>query len=224
MRTFGIIMLCILAVIGSGLAWCNFAYPTYTYRYRMTVEVNVDGVVHSGSSVVEIKLQTQPNLLSNPPIVPHVHGQAVFIDLGGGRNVFAMLASGPDGTNLDYPYQIIPRVFKDTFEFPYFAKLHGRREIPDQFMPTLVTFGDLNDAATARVVNSNEFGTVFGPDVRLNGAWIEVTEEPVTSGIENRLPWWNGPFPWLKPMGGGAYIDTRRNGFRWQKEMFNQNR
>ena len=50
MRTFGIIVLCIVAVIGSGVAWCKISYPTYTYRYRMTVEVTVNGVTVSSDS------------------------------------------------------------------------------------------------------------------------------------------------------------------------------
>ena len=81
MRTFGIIVLCVVLVIGGGVAWCKLAYPTYTYRYRMTVEVMVDGAIRSGSSVIEVQIHTQPNLLANPTIVPKVRGEAVLVDL-----------------------------------------------------------------------------------------------------------------------------------------------
>ncbi len=92
MRRSGTIALVVALLIGGGFAWCKLTYPKYTYRYRMTVEVMVDGVVRSGSSVIEIRIQTQPNLLSNSTIVPHVRGEATYVDLGGGRNVIALLA------------------------------------------------------------------------------------------------------------------------------------
>jgi hypothetical protein len=218
MRKLGIIMLCILAVIGSGIAWCNFAYPSYSYRYRMTVEVMVDGVLHSASSVVEIKLQTQPQFGSALPIVPGTRGEATFVDLGGARNVVALLASGSDGDNVDYPIQIVPRLFNIHGNLPKLESLRGRRDIPEQYLPTLATF-DLRDTTIARVVSPGEFENVFGPNVRFKRAWIEMTTEPVTLGIDEKFVWWNGPFPWLKPMSNGIYLDTRKIGFRWQKEM-----
>jgi hypothetical protein len=191
MRTFGIIMLCILAVIGSGVAWCNFTYPTYTYRYRMTVEVDVDGVVHSGSSVIEIEIQTQPNVLANSTTVSQVHGEAIFVDLGRGHNVIALLASGPNGSNVDYPDQIVPRLFNvsyDKRDLPTLGNLHGRQEIPEQYLPTFVMFGDLSNPKTARVLKPDELPQVFGPGVRFKRAWIEMTDERVTRAIEQQMP------------------------------------
>ena len=47
-----------------------------------------------------------------------------------------------------------------------------------------------------------------------------ITGEPVTASIQSKLPWWNGPFPWQKPMGNGVYIDTRTDPFKINKEDF----
>jgi hypothetical protein len=189
----------------------------------MTVEVIVDGVVHSASSVIEVEIQTQSTFLQTPSFIPHVRGEAVFVDLGGGRNVIALLVSGPDGRNVSYPSEIVPRlfhVFYNDRDLPKLASLRGRRKIPESDLPTFVTFADLGDPKTARVVKPAEFSQVFGSGVRFSQTWIEMTDEPVTYNIEGKMPWWNGPLPWLKPLGGGAYVDTRRDGFRWQKEMF----
>ena len=50
--------------------------------------------VHSGSSVIEVRIVTQPHLV--PALyAPHVRGEAVFVGLGEGRNVIALLAAGP---------------------------------------------------------------------------------------------------------------------------------
>ena len=191
MRTLGIILLCILAVIGGGVAWCKISYPAYTYRYRMTVEVTVNGVVHSGSSVVEVTVQKQPEVGDAPAQVSHVRGEAVFVDLGDGRNVIALLASGPNGSDVDYPYGLVPRLFRtsyDEHDLPKLAGLRGRRDIPENKLPTFVTFADLNDPKSVRVVKSDEFSQVFGPNVRLSDARIEMTNEPVTRGIEQKMP------------------------------------
>jgi hypothetical protein len=193
MRTFGIIMLCILAVIGGGVAWCNFAYPTYIYRYRMTVEVNVDGVVHSGSSVIEVHFSKQPRVLPEVlPVIAKTTGEAVFVDLGGGRNVIALLASGPNASNYNFPDQIVPRLFDINIlndgELQKVTSLRGRREIPEQYLPTFVTLSDLSAPRSVRVVKPDEFSQVLGPGVRFKGASIEMTDNEPTSAIGAKLP------------------------------------
>jgi len=78
-------------------------------------------------------------------------------------------------------------------------------------LPLLVTFTDLDDPKGARVVPPNNlpraFGP-FGPGVRLMRAWIEMTSDPLTRGIERKLPrlkdfkgYLGGPFDatWSRP-------------------------
>jgi hypothetical protein len=79
---------------------------------------------------------------------------------------------------------------------------------------------DLNDPSNARVVRPDEFEAVFGPGVRFKRVWIEMTDEPVTRGIEKKFPWWNaGPFLWERRVREGIYVDMRPPGFRWNKNM-----
>jgi hypothetical protein len=195
MRVLAIIALCIALLIGSGLAWCKFAYPSYTYRYRMTVEVDVGGVVHTGSNVIEVTAQKQPAFVWGvTPVLSTVKGDAVFVDLGEGRNVIALLASGPNGNDVDYPGRLINLVYGLSYEdrdLPKFPVLKGSRDLPPQLLPTFVTFADLNDPKTARVVSPDEFNRVFGIDVHLKRAWIEMTTDPVTKGIEKKMPMLN---------------------------------
>ena len=49
-----------LAVIVAGVVLFKLKYPTYAYRYRMTVTVAVNGQVHTGSSVIETRISKQP--------------------------------------------------------------------------------------------------------------------------------------------------------------------
>lgn len=225
MRIFGIIALGLALLIGGGIVWYKAKYPTYSYRYRMSVDVDVDGQIHSGSSVIEVKINKQEPIGSAPPQVSRVYGEAIFLELGRGRNVTALLAEGTRARNVDYPYNIVPTLFGLTYadiDLHKLVKLRGSRDVPASLMPTFVTFKDINDPASARVVDPAEFGKEFGPDVRLRDVKVEMTDDPISRGIEKHFPWWNGPFPWLKPMhpGSDTYIDTRPwNSFRWDKGM-----
>jgi hypothetical protein len=192
MRTLSTALLLIMLLIGGSIAGYKLAYPTYTYRYRMTVEVAADGKIHSGSGVIEVTVRKQPEFGQAPPQVSYVHGEAVFVDLGQERNVIALLAAGPRGEDVDYSYNIVPTLFSLTFDDQDLAKLstlRGGVEVPSDHLPTFVTFTDLNDPKTARIVRPNEFPQVFGPNVRFVGERIEMTSDPVTRTIEGTLPW-----------------------------------
>lgn len=206
----------ILAAVLVGLyALYKLIYPTYSYRYRMTVEVDVRGETKSGASVIEVRLSKQPKFLPEvPAVATTVLGDAVFVDLGEGRNVIAVLASGPNGSYVDYPQHVVPGHFKLSYadrDLVQFPQLQGRWDLASQ-LPTLVTFTDLNDPKTAQVIYDthivetrdersvirreprvavDRFAEAFGPGVRLRRIWIEMTSEPITRGIEQKLPWLN---------------------------------
>ena len=196
MRTFGIIMLCILAVIGGGVAWYKISYPTYTYRYRLSIAVDVDGQTKTASSVIEVRNVTQPKFGSAAPYVPHMVGDAVFLDLGVKGHVIATLSFGPDG-NVDYAGTLVPTLFNVGGNYPKWETLRGSRELSGKFIPTFVTFADLNDPKSARVIEPDSavspdgFAKVFGPGVQFKRAWIEMTTDPVTNGIEQKMPMLN---------------------------------
>jgi hypothetical protein len=207
MRTLGKIALTIVLVLLSAVACYKLAYPTYSYRYRMTVDVMVDGVVRSGASVIEVTIEKQPKVLDAPSQISRVRGEAVFVDLGMGRNVTALLAT-ERATNVDYPFYVISMVFGLTFDdrdLRKLADLKGRRDLPASFLPTFVTFSDLNDANTARIVSPSDFEKEFGIDVQFKRIWIEITESPVANGIDKKLLWLGKPLPWRANNG----FDTR---------------
>jgi hypothetical protein len=202
MRTMGIIAL----VIGCGLAWCKLAYPTYTYHYRMTVNVEADGNIHSDSSVIEVRLVKQVQfMLEVPRVETEISGEAVFVDLGQGRNVIELLTSGD---NVDYPKYLVAKHFNLSYSdenLAKFPKLDGRWELMGDELPTFLTFTDLNDPKTARVVRPDELETVFDPGVRFKRAFVEMVPagtwpfnvlgwpralagEPVTRGIAKQIP------------------------------------
>ncbi|NOJ42643.1 hypothetical protein [Bradyrhizobium australiense] len=113
------------------------------------------------------------------------------------------------------------------------SHLSGKRELPLDSLPMLVRFRDPSDLRSAERVGPLNIGERFGADAKLLRATLEivpagiwplnsygVTGEPITTGIERKLAWWNGPFPWLKPTGHGVSIDTRTDAFKLNKEDF----
>lgn len=194
MRTLGIVALCVVLLIGGGVIWYMLAYPTYTYRYRLSIAVDVDGETKTASSVIEVRAVTRPMSVIFSPVQNYVYGDAVFLDMGAKGNVVALLACGPDGTE-SCVETLVPEEFgiAGVKNLPRLETLRGSRELNGKFMPTLITFADLNDPKSARVVRPYQFEQVFGPDVRLKRVWIEVTRDPVSRGIEKKLLWWGQP-------------------------------
>ena len=103
MKTFGWI---IAAPVLMLLAWFGSAFvyetaQTYVHRFRLTIEVDTPSGLKSGSSVLEsawgLKADWIPQ--TGGAVGNLRRGEAVFVDLGGGRNVIAILGLGPTGTD-----------------------------------------------------------------------------------------------------------------------------
>jgi hypothetical protein len=182
----------LVALIGGLVGWYGQAYPTYTYRFRMTVEVDVGGEIRSGSSIIEVRNSKQPQFLPEVgPVAAAARGDAVYVDLGQGRNVVATLTFGATGERPRFE-TLVPKVFRiamDDAGLKRLGELRGSRELTGEDIPTLVSFADPNDPNSVRVVGVNEFDQVFGPGVQFKRVYIEMTTDPLTRGIERRLPW-----------------------------------
>jgi hypothetical protein len=153
--------------------------------------VETPGGIKSGSSVIDVRIQKQPEFGSSPPIVTYVKGEAVFVDLGDGRNLIALLASGPNAENTDYPKSVVPTHFRLSYEdhdLVKYPSLQGRWDVPERYLPTFVTFEDLYDPKTTRVVPPHALEEVFGAGVRLRRVWVEMTGDLITRRIEKEMP------------------------------------
>jgi hypothetical protein len=185
MRTLAIIA----AVLGGLLVWFWVSYPSYNYGFRLVIEVDTPSGVKSGSSVLNVTWRSQVPI-GPRGAVTQIKGEAVFIDLGGGRNVIALLGFGPSGNE-----DRIGRLAFDAFrragrpmDIPTLAKTQGSAPLTGDLIPTFVTFAGLNDPKTARVVRPDEFEQAFGAGVRFRSARIEMTSASATREIEKKIP------------------------------------
>jgi hypothetical protein len=216
MDVLGILVACVLLV---GTA-ASQAPQTYSYRYRLTVSIAIDGQLHTGSSVIEVNWRPRPDFGNGPGYLPSIRGQAVFVDLGARGAIVAALqvaAARPDLTNGPWNAEwIAPRAFhmSVTPELPD-LRMEGRRQLARDNMPQLIWFSDPNDPTTARKVLPDDVRTLIDP----NGGFeadIEITGDPIMIDIDKKLPWFNtlsgGP-----PNFGVIYLPS---GLALGREMF----
>ncbi|MDJ0978567.1 MAG: hypothetical protein QNI87_08520, partial [Erythrobacter sp.] len=179
--------------------------PTPDYRYRLRVEVETPEGLKTGSSViaVEQRLGRSGSSPLNRAIRYRVRGEAVAVDLPGGQTLFALLRSENDVQWSARVMQMLaPDIDGEEWEdvFDNVLLLEGPVEVPRRWTedglmkgqsayPMLVTFGDEADPTSVERVDPDDLSASFGEGVELQRITVELTDEPVTTGIEERLGW-----------------------------------
>lgn len=183
-------------VAAAAFAWMALTPLRDAHRFRLTVEVETPDGLRSASSVVEVERKRIRLPVPGGRYAHLVRGEAVYVDLGLGRNVVAVLAHGDNAEDVDrinsFWVEAYGRYKYDEDVWSGRKALRGAVELRPPLIPTLVTFADRLDPGTVQVVRPGEFEAVFGPGFRFRRATLEVVPEsvPVTTGvIERRLPW-----------------------------------
>jgi hypothetical protein len=229
-RTY--IMLFLLLVCAPAVAW-NIAYPSGSWRYKMTVTVETPEGIKTGSAVRQVTVWTYPEIAPSVSASIDVKGEAVVVDLGKRGVLYALLGSG--GSVL-YGKSIVSEAFPNprrqrgggaTREgIKYYKYLQaGPKELPAGLYPMFVTFRDPNDFKSVQPVyprtngqivpaysrspppaNAPDFEEVFGAGVSLQSVTIEMTFEPITRKIKAYLPSFDeesGYMEWFKTLEHG---------------------
>jgi hypothetical protein len=197
----------LLALLGAlFLSACALAEDkTPDYRYRLTVEVETPEGVRTGSSVIEVE-QTPVRSGFAPGagvgVRKRARGEAVAVDLPGGKTLFALLRSDNDVDWAAHVYVYLKPYKKQSVldAADDVLELEGERVLPRMWpavanlkersaYPMLVTFGDLADPTSVARVDPDDLAATFGAGVRLKRITVELTDDPVTTGIEERLGW-----------------------------------
>ena len=182
----------VVAVLGG----CRIFGGGSGYRFRMTVEVETPQGLKTGSSVYQVTAGYRPDLQPGGKAREWAaRGEAVAVDLPGGKTLFALLKTDAiHGDLVGMSMKALDPAFKN--DIPECAKRiaggDGTRTqadvLPSDY-PMLVTFRDINDPKSVTLVKANDLAASFGPGVQLKRIAVEVTDDAVTTGIEEKLGW-----------------------------------
>ncbi len=91
------ILIVVLALIAASVAYCQHFWFPYTWHQKMTVEVEVDDQLYTGSSVVKVTVSDSDPLTKGLGFSMQfgATGEAAFVELPGPRYLFALLGGGP---------------------------------------------------------------------------------------------------------------------------------
>jgi hypothetical protein len=197
MKWFVLVVTLALAVAIAYFAW-PFSNKYYIHRYRLTLTLDVNGSMHSGSSVVEVTWIQQPQNLPIPVprFAPNVRGEATVVDLGDGRVVVALLGQATGQYLPTPPEWLVMRAFglaDIDASIPLIARLAGVRPLEGKDIPALVIFADRAKPESAFAVTPSGPQRELTSGVRLLAATIEITSNPVTNQISEQLPWLLAP-------------------------------
>lgn len=223
-----------------------FAYMAFLknggeHAYRLTIVVDTPSGTRSGSSVIRVFQDTRKGGLPNTGGGRTLTGEGIFLDLGSGKNLAALL---PDAYLVERAFGTPDRLLT----VQEVQNLAGKVELRRELIPAIISFENLADPASARQlygvgwrqtppqgvvpVVTNAFNAVLGSGYALRSASVEIvpvgiwplnrigiTGEPVTQGIEKHFPWWGRPLPWLRRISSETYVDTRPlNQFKWSPD------
>lgn len=181
------------------LGGCGIFGSNYSYRYKMTVEVETPEGLKTGFAVHET-LVSKSNVDLGELSAKRgmrTRGEAVAVDLPNGQVLFALMPDpsltqavlDPDWNN-DWVASAERISGGNTPPGPLAmtpGSQTGRFAKPIGY-PMLVRFRNIADPRTVEVVNPGNLAADFGSGLRLRRITLEITDDDVTERIEKRLP------------------------------------
>jgi hypothetical protein len=203
-RGFGAAVLAGVAVLG--LSGCG-KQGGLSYNYKLTVDVETpDGIRRSSSVIASLGSRRIPGFGGLGGSGPRAKGEAVAVDLPNGQTLFALLRGENDAdwagsihlrqAALNWDDYETPDEYYDAlrsdrtvYAIKRWGKMEGTNRPPYGDYPMLVTFKDVADPTSVEKVDPDDLAATFGAGYRLKAITVQVTDEPVTTGIEKRLGW-----------------------------------
>ncbi|MGV3771073.1 MAG: hypothetical protein ACO1NM_13675 [Sphingobium phenoxybenzoativorans] len=167
------------------------------FRYRLTVNVRTPQGLSTGSSVIEIRSSSGSNWLGPEASTARAEiiGEAVTVKLPSGELLFALLHD-PSGDAVScvfaaYGNDLSKLGKAANWEVRTKALQHmsGIREVPPDRYPMIVRFENILRPSSIENINPMELSSVFGAGYAIDSVTAEITDEHITSGISDTLPW-----------------------------------
>lgn len=192
-------MLCatLFLVVGFALTACAFGLTSHkTLRYRITVTVETPEGLKTGSAVREAGQYWEKKILPEQggTFYNVTKGEAVVIDLGKKGFLFGLI-EGQDEAKLifdSFPSSAQKGIALRPEQYPRFVRFQDLKE-----PKTVENARDIIKCPSSSKVCEGRIGYValqsmkdkLGDGVQLKTVTIEMTSEPITTGIITLLPW-----------------------------------
>jgi hypothetical protein len=190
----------LIAITGVVFLWLG-VFPTASYRYRLTIAVEVDGQVHTGSSVIEVRYRFYPQFMWPVDGLYRIKafGEAAVVEVGPHSALVATLGGSRDQTTVagDFLAARALQPFAKQGAGWYAATLERVRALsqitesvdltPDN-MPFFIWFPDKNDPGSGRETKPGNFSSVIGDGAHLVSAKVQITNDPIVIDIPQKLP------------------------------------
>jgi hypothetical protein len=200
LRVLVALALCLL------LVGCDMLFNTPKWRWnqKLTVSVMTPEGMKTGSAVTSARIAFPPKWTGVGDAAGMqqggVTGEAVVVDLGEGRYVFALLQGYAEWTAYAafFP-ELEGKALLKKEMVPYLdamvASTGQTHELARKDYPLLVTFDDINDPASVRRLDPGDLSASFGPGYRLDAITLSITDEPVTEGVVQKVLGWLTAYP-----------------------------
>lgn len=189
------------------VAYNYVTYPSYTYRYRMTVEVDTPEGVKMGSSVVEVKTEQWNSwwtgMANGHSGQSRAYGEGVFIEMEGGKNLLVLLEAKNDVDHAEYmlPYAVPMKEWdidwskKDAHHTAWYRvksrkarKYYGTLSeakgiLPRSIFPTMFVVSKKEEEIEVTMVDSDNINKLLGQGFDVNKITIETTD----NSLEHKL-------------------------------------
>ncbi len=170
------------------LAGCG----TYSWNEKITVTVQTPDGEKSGSSVTRFSGTYGYSLGAGEGLSSRLQGEATVVELGHGKYFFALMERTGGSFAWGAFSDQLPK-FGSEAQMAKLQSLVGQKiELQPKLYPLLVTFDNINDPKSVKEVNASNLEASFGAGTSLKSITLEITDEPVTEGVVEKVLGWIG--------------------------------
>jgi hypothetical protein len=181
--------------------WWLSNFPTASYRYRLSIAVEVNGQVYSGSSVIEVWYRFNPQFLWSVVGLYSLkaYGEAAVVEVGPHSALVATLGGSRDQTTVGGDFLAAralqpfakqgPRGYAVTLErVRALSQMRESVNLTPDNMPPFIWFTEKSDPESGREVTPANFSSVIGDQAHLASATVQITSDPIVIDIPEKLP------------------------------------
>jgi hypothetical protein len=233
-RSFVVVVVVALALVAAWRLVPPWLIPSASVHYKLSVDVDDNGVLRHGEGVIDVAFQSQgPLLIGNTPqwsVEPI--GEAFAVDIGDGGAFYVLLvgdgprnrrnhiahddnsvgstSAGPSALRRWFGFDAtgLPNGLETKAKIDAVAVSKASVELPPSALPLLVRFRDPKDPSTVEVVDPDNLEASFGRGVKISRVRAAIVDEPVTAGIKERLNWlklgYRGKYLFTLPLAPGS--------------------